>query len=351
MKNFKQFIVGLTNWGLALQLLVVAACAGMYFAVTGDVQNASLISIAGMAAPMRSTDFRAIVEPILNEAFDGVYDLRSDEWKEVFREESGIARAYHEEPVMYGFGAAPELPDGMPVTYQQGGILFTKRYQYKVFGLAYALTKVLVEDGDHIRIGSTYAKHLAQSLIETKETRCANVLNRAFNSSYLGGDGVCLSNASHPIVGGTFSNLLATPAALSQTSLEQTMIMIRKAVDNNGKKIRLEPKKLVISPDNIFQAEVLLKSVLRTGTNNNDINPVKSMGQLESMPATLSRLTSTTAWWIQTNAPTGLKVMMRRKLEKSMEGDFETDSVRYKATERYIEGFTDPRCAYGTPGA
>lgn len=304
------------------------------------------------AAPMRSTDFRAIVEPILNQYFDGVYDQRKDEWKQVFTEvQASIERAYFEEPVGYGFGAAPELPDGMPVTYQQGGVLFTKRYTYKVFGLAFALTKVLVEDGDHINIGATFSKHLAQALIETKETRCANVLNRAFNSSYLMGDGVILSSAAHPIVGGTFSNVLATPAALSQTSLEQMLIQVRKAVDNNGKKIRLTPQKLVISPDNTFQAEVLLKSVLRAGTSNNDINPVKSMGSLDADPAILSRLTSSTAWWIKTDAPEGAKLIVRRKLQKSMEGDFSTDSVRYKSTERYAEGITDSRCLFGTAGA
>ena len=303
-----------------------------------------------MATPMRSTDFRSIVEPILNEAFDGVYDQRADEWKQVFREERGIPRNYHEEPVLFGFGAAPELPDGTAVTYQSGGVLFIKRYQYKVYGLAFALTKVLVEDGDHIRIGQTYAKHLAQSLVETKETLSANVLNRAFNGAYAGGDGKSLVATDHPIISGTFSNQLATAAALSQTSLEQILIQVRNAVDNNGKRIRLNPEKLVVSPSNVFQAEVLLKSVLRAGTGNNDINPVKSMGLLSGGQANLSRLTSTTAWWVQTDAPEGLKLMMRRPLEKSMEGDFETDSMRFKSTERYDVSWTDPRGVYGTPG-
>jgi hypothetical protein len=282
--------------------------------------------------------------------FDGVYQQRADEWNMVFREQKGIPRNYHEEPVLYGFGAAPELPDGMAVTYQSGGVLFLQRYLYKVYGLAFSLTKVLVEDGDHIRIGQTYAKHLAQSLIETKETLGANILNRAFNAAYPGGDGVALVANNHPIVNGTFSNLLTTPAALSQTSLEQLLIQIRNAVDNNGKRIRLTPKKIVTGPSNVFQAEVLLKSVLRTGTADNDINPVKSMGLLSEGQANLSRITSTTAWWIQTDAPEGLKLMMRRPLEKSMEGDFETDSMRYKATERYTFGWTDPRGVFGTPG-
>ena len=303
-----------------------------------------------MATPMRSTDFRSVVEPIMNEVFDGVYEQRADEWKMVFREQKGIPRNYHEEPVLYGFGAAPELPDGMAVTYQSGGVLFIQRYLYKVYGLAFALTKVLVEDGDHIRIGQTYAKHLAQSLIETKETLAANILNRAFNSAYLGGDGVSLVSTAHPIVSGTFSNQLSTAAALSQTSLEQMLVQIRNAVDNNGKRIRLTPNKIVSGPSNVFQAEVLLKSVLRTGTADNDINPVKSMGLLAQGQGNLSRITSTTAWWIQTDAPDGLKLLMRRALEKSMEGDFETDSMRYKATERYTVGWTDPRGVYGTAG-
>ena len=302
-----------------------------------------------MATPMRSTDFRAIVEPILNEAFDGVYDQRADEWRSFLTQETGTPRSYHEEPVLFGFNAAPELPDGQAVTYQSGGVLFTKRYSYKVYGLAFALTKVLVEDGDHIRIGNIYSKHLAQSMIETKETLAANILNRAF-ATYLGGDGKALCVSDHPLANGTGSNLLTVSAALSQTSLEQMLIQIRSAVDNNGKKIRLNAKGLVVAPSNVFNAEVLLKSVLRSGSANNDINPVKSMGILSSDTAVVSRMTSTTAWFIKTDAQNGLKLMNRRSLEKSMEGDFETDSTRYKATERYDIGWTDWRGVYGTPG-
>lgn len=306
--------------------------------------------LVACATPMRSTDFRAIVEPILNEAFDGVYDQRKDEWKGFMTEITGIPRSYHEEPVLFGFGAAPELPDGQAVTYQSGGVLFTKRYLYKVYGLAYALTKVLVEDGDHIRIGTIYSKHLAQSMTETKETLCANILNRAF-ATYLGGDGKALCVSDHPLANGsTGSNLLSTSAVLSQTSLEQMLIQIRSAVDNNGKKIRLSPEHLVTAPANTFQAEVLIKSVLRAGTTNNDINPVKSMGILTSDTAVVSRMTSTTAWFIKNDVQTGLQLVNRRGLEKTMEGDFETDSVRYKATERYDAGWTDWRDVYGTPG-
>lgn len=308
-----------------------------------------------MAVPMRSTDFRSIVEPIMNESFDGIWTQRADEYKMIFVIRPGTPRNYHEEPVLFGFGAAPALPDGQPVTYQSGGVIYISRYVYQVFGLAFALTKVLVEDGDHISIGTVYAEHLAQSLIETKELICANIPNRSFNSSYKGGDGQSLISTAHPIIaqsGGpsTYSNQLNTAAALSQTSLEQMLIQIRNAYDDTGRRIRLVPKKIVSGPSNVFQAEVLLKSVLRAGSANNDINPVKSMGMLPDGQANLSRITSTTAWWIQTDAPRGLQLLTRRKLEKSMEGDFETDSMRYKATERYIPGWTNARTLYGTPG-
>lgn len=305
-----------------------------------------------MAVPMRSTDFRSIVEPILNESFDGIYDQRNDEWQMFMREFRGTPRNYHEEPVLFGMGMAPALPDGTPVTYQSGGVLFIQRYVYQVFGLAFSLTKVLVEDGDHIKIGQIYAEHLSQSMIETKETLAANVLNNSFNASYPGGDGVALIAPAHPLAppAGSFSNQLSTAAALSQTSLEQMLVQIRNAVDNNGKRIRLNPLQIVTGPNNVFQAEVLLKSVLRAGTANNDINPVKSMGLLSKGQANVTRVTSTTAWWIQTDVKQGLKLAMRRTLEKSMEGDFETDSMRYKSTERYWPAWTDPRALWGTAG-
>ena len=300
---------------------------------------------------MRSTDFKAVVEPILNEGFDGVYDQRKDEWKGLFHEQAGLARAYQEEYVQYGFAAAPELPDGTPVSYQSGGVLFVQRYVPKVYGLAYALTKVLVEDSEHVSQGKIYSKHLAQSLIETKETVAANVINRMTNSSYLGGDGKALIATDHPIVGGSFSNRLTTDAALSQTAVEQLLIQIRNAVDNSGKRINISADTLIISPSNMFQAEVILKSTLKSGSANNDVNAVKSMG-LISGTKVISRLTSSTMWGITTsvNKDNGLKLIMRRKLERSMEGDFETDSMRYKATERYAVGWTDPRGFFATPG-
>jgi hypothetical protein len=300
---------------------------------------------------MRSTDFRAVVEPILNEVFDGVYQQRDDEWKGFVTQITGIPRNYHEEVMLFGMNTAPEMPDGTPVSYDQGGTLYITRFIYKIYGLAYALTKVLMEDGDHIRIGSTFSKHLAQSMIETKETLCANLLNFAFTPGYVGGDGVTLINSAHPISQGrSYSNKLSTDAAMSQTSVEQILIQIRSAVDNNGKRIRLKAEQLVVPPALEFQAEVILKSVLRSGGADNDLNPIKSTGMLPQGAHVVTRLSSSKAWFVQTNAENGLMLVMRRPLERSTEGDFETDSMRYKATERYATGWHDARNVYGTSG-
>lgn len=304
-----------------------------------------------MAAPMNSTQFRIIVEPILNDHFDGVYDIRKDEYKQVFRVKPGIKRAYHDEPVLYGLGAAPAMGDGGPVTYKSGGVLFDKRYVFRQYGAAFALTKVLVEDGDHINLGKIYSEQLAQAMIETEETAAANVLNNAFSGSFVGGDGVSLVNSAHPIAFGTQSNVLATPAAMSQTSVENLLIQIRKAQDNDTKKVRITPQGLVVSPDNEFQAEVITKSALRTGQANNDINPVMSTKILPKGYVVITRLTSATAWWISTDERMGLQFITRRMAEKSMEGDFETDSMRYKVTSRWDVGWTNWRTVFGTAGA
>ena len=306
-----------------------------------------------MAVPMNSTQFRVIVEPILNEHFDGVYSQRKDEYKAVFRTKPGIPRAYHEEPVMFGLGSAPMMGDGSPVPYKQGGVLFNKRYVYNQYGAAFAMTKVLVEDGDHINLGKIYSEQLGQAMIETEETAAANVLNFGFTNTapYLGGDGVSLCNSGHPIVGGTQSNLLTTAAALSQTSVEAMLIAIHKAQDNDQKRVRINPQQLIVSPDNEFQAEVITKSALRTGGANNDINPIMSLKILPKGFTVITRLTSTTAWWTHTDERMGLQFLTRRMAQKSMEGDFETDSMRYKVTSRWDVGWTNWRAVWGTPGA
>jgi hypothetical protein len=303
---------------------------------------------------MNSSSFRVIVEPIMNEHFDGIYDQRRDEYKKIFTTKPGTPRNYHEEPVLFGLGSAPMMPDGTGVQYRQGGVLFDKRYVYDVYGAAFAMTKVLVEDGDHINLGKIYSEQLGQAMVETEEQQTANVLNFSFTNTapYLGGDGVSLVNSGHPILGGSLSNLLTTSGALSQTTVEAMLIQIRKARDNDLKYAAVRPQCLVVSPDNEMQAEVITKSALRTGGSfaANDINPVMSLKILPDGFHVITRLTSATAWWVKTDERMGLQMLTRRLAQKSMEGDFETDSMRYKVTSRWATGWTNWRTVFGTPG-
>jgi hypothetical protein len=307
-----------------------------------------------MAVPVSSLQFKSVVSPILNEVVDSVFAQRTEEWKQVAKEKQGVDRAYHEFPVLYGMPAVPEIPDGTAITYSTFGQAYIYRIVYKVYGMGFALTKILVEDGDHIRIGTIGAEQLAQAYVETEEVLVANLFNRAFNSAYTYGDGVCWVANNHPlIIGGTYSNLLATPAALSQTSLEQLLIQIRNAVDYTNKRIRVAPLKIVTGPSNVLQAEVLLKTVLRAGGALNDPNPVLSLKMLPEGQANLSRITSTTMWGIQTDAAgsPGCVMLTRRRQDKATEGDFETDSIRYKVTGRYQPGVVETaRSFYATPG-
>lgn len=299
-----------------------------------------------MAAPITSARFKATVAPILGKAFDGLYD-ENKEWEQVFTKIKGLPRNQHVEPFYYGFGAAPDVGDGDPVTYDFAGEQYTSIYVYRQVGLAFALTKVLVDDGDHESLGPILAKHLGKSMRETEEIKCANILSRAFNSAFPGPDGVSLANALHPGVGTTYSNLVT--GTLSQTTLETLLQNIRAATDPRGKKIGLKAKRLFVPPALEMTAKVLLKSALRTGTGNNDINPI--IGSLDDQPAVLSRLTSNTLWGVTTNAMQGLQYVDRTPLEKTMEGDFETNSMRYKSMERYQVGWTDPRGVYLSQGS
>lgn len=303
-----------------------------------------------MPAPMTSTQFRILVEPILSEHFDGVYDLRK-EYREFMRVKPGIQRAYQMEPVMYGLGTAPLMGEGGPVTYKSGGVVFNKTYVFQQYGIAFGLTKVLVEDGDHISIGRIYSEQMGMGMAETEETESANVLNRAFNGAYLGGDGQTLCATAHPIVGGTASNLLTTPAALSETSVESMLTQIRKAIDNDRKYVRIVPRKLIVSPDNEWQAERITKSALSPGSANNSINAIMSTKALPDSYQVVTRLTSATAWFIKTDEQMGLQFITRRMAQKSMEGDFATDTMRYKCTSRWVTGWTNWRTVWGTPGA
>jgi hypothetical protein len=290
------------------------------------------------------------LEPGLNALFGLEYRQYTDETKEIFDTESSD-RAFEEEVMLSGFGNAAVKPEGQGIQFDDAQETFTARYTNETIALAFAITEEAIEDNLYDRLASRYTKALARSMASTKNVKGAAVLNNAFNSSYAGGDGVELCSTLHPTLAGTFSNEPATAADLNETSLEQAIIDISAFTDERGLKIAARGMKMIIPPQLQFTADRLLNTAGRTGTADNDINAIKNMGMIAGGYTVNHYLTDTDAWFVKTDVPNGLKHFNRSPIKTTMEGDFDTGNVRYKARERYVFGFSDPRGIYGSPGA
>jgi len=287
------------------------------------------------------------LEPGLNALFGLEYKQYVNEAAEVFDTENSD-RAFEEEVMLAGFANAAVKPEGQGVTFDSAQETFTARYTNETIALAFAITEEAIEDNLYDRLASRYTKALARSMANTKQVKGAAVLNNGFNSSYAGGDGVELFSTAHPTLAGTFSNELATAADLNETSLEQALIDIAAFTDERGLKIAARGMKMVIPSALQFTAERLMKSKGRTGTADNDINAINNMGAIPEGYVVNHYLTDTSKWFIKTDVPNGLKHFTRAPLKTSMEGDFDTGNVRYKARERYVFGFSDPRGIFGS---
>ena len=203
-------------------------------------------------------------------------------------------------------------------------------------------------------LSARYTKALARSMAYTKQVKAAAILNNGFTNTaaYYGGDGVPLFSASHPLVnGGSNSNIPSTAADLNETSLENAVIQIAAWTDERGLLIAARPRKLVVPPSLQFVATRLLETSLRVGTNDNDINAIKNNGSIPEGYTINHFLTDTNAWFLTTDVPNGMKHFVRSPLTNSMDGDFDTGNVRYKARERYSFGWSDPLGMWGSAGA
>ena len=290
------------------------------------------------------------LEPGLNALFGLEYKNYANEHSQIFDTENSD-RAFEEEVMLSGFGNAGVKPEGSSVNYDAATETFTARYTHETLALAFSITEEAIEDNLYDRLASRYTKALARSMANAKQVKAANVLNRAFNSSYTGGDGLELCSTAHVIVSGTEQNELSTAADLNETSLEQAMIDIAALTDERGLKIAAQGRKMIVPAALQFTAERLLKSVGRTGTADNDISAVVSMNVIPQGYVVNHYLTDTDAWFIKTDVPNGLKHFVRAPIKTAMEGDFETGNVRYKARERYSFGWSDWRGIFGSPGA
>ena len=287
------------------------------------------------------------LEPGLNALFGLEYKQYADEWTEIFDTETSD-RAFEEEVMLAGFSNAAVKPEGQGVSFDDAQETFTARYTNETIALAFAITEEAIEDNLYDRLASRYTKALARSMASTKNIKGAAVLNNAFDTTFAGGDGKELCATDHPTLAGQFSNELATAAELNETSLEQSLIDIAAMTDERGLKIAAQGVKLVIPSALQFTADRLMNSAGRTGTADNDINAIRNMGMISGGYTVNHYLTAAKKFFIKTDVPNGLKHFNRSPIKTSMEGDFDTGNVRYKARERYVFGFSDPRGIFGS---
>lgn len=289
--------------------------------------------------------------PGLNALFGLEYKRYGEQHKEIYETETS-ERSFEEETKLSGFSSAPVKAEGSAIAYDNAQEAWTARYTHETIALGFSLTEEAVEDNLYDTLSSRYTKALARAMAYTKQVKAANVLNNGFNSSYAGGDGVALFANNHPLVnGGTNSNIPTVATDLNETAIENAVIQIAAWVDERGLLIAAKPRKMVIPPALQFVATRLLETELRVGTGDNDINAIKNNGSVPEGYTVNNFLTDPDAWFLTTDVPNGMKHFVRTPLSQSMDGDFDTGNVRYKARERYSFGWSDPLGVWGSEGA
>jgi len=289
--------------------------------------------------------------PGLNALFGLEYARYGEEHKELYDVETS-ERSFEEETKLSGFSAAPVKNEGSAIAYDNAQEAFTARYNHETIALGFSITEEAVEDNLYDSLSARYTKGLARAMAYTKQVKAAAIINNGFSSSYTGGDGVALFSTAHPLVsGGTNSNRPATGADLNETSLENAVIQIAAWTDERGLLIAAKPRKLIVPPALMFVATRLLETNLRVGTTDNDVNALKNNGSIPEGYTVNHYLTDTNGWYLTTDVPNGLKHFVRTPLSNSMDGDFDTGNVRYKARERYSFGWSDPLGIFGSPGS
>ena len=312
-----------------------------------------------MAAISRAQELHQLL-PGLNALFGEEYNNYENEHAEIYSTENS-ERSFEEELKLSGFGAAPVKDEGAAISYDTAQESFVARYTHETIAMGYAITEEAMEDNLYVSVSARYTKALARAMSYTKQVKAVFPLNNGFTNSFQGGDGVNLFTADgdgvtggdgHPLVsGGKNSNRPSTAADLNETSLEDAVIQIGKWTDERGLKIAARPRKLIVPSDLQFTATRLLQSEYRVGTADNDINAIRSNGVIPEGFSVNNYLTDTNAFFIITDVPDGMKHFVRSPMATSMDGDFDTGNVRYKARERYSFGVSDPLGVFGSPGS
>jgi hypothetical protein len=300
-----------------------------------------------MALITRSTmpDF---LWPGIQAIFGQNYEKLDREYSRIF-DVRRSTKAYERVTEATGLGLAAVKPEGGSIIYDAPGQGPTNVFTHVTYGLGYVITREMVEDNQYQEVAEGNAANLPWSMLTTKEIVHANVLNRAFNGSYVGGDGQPLVSNAHVTANGTQSNLL-TAADLSEATLEDALTAIATAKNSAGLPIALRAVRLIVGPGQIFNATRILQSDTRSGTANNDANAIRTLGLVPEVVVN-HYLDDPDAWFIQTNVPNGLISYERRRLELEKDEDFDTENRKHKATERYSAGWGDPRAIFGNAGA
>jgi hypothetical protein len=289
--------------------------------------------------------------PGLNALFGLEYARYGEEHKEIYETETS-ERSFEEETKLSGFSAAPVKSEGSAIAYDNAQEAWTARYVHETIAMGFSLTEEAIEDNLYDSLSALYTKALARGMAYTKQVKAAAILNNGFSGGPTYGDGQVLFSTAHPLVsGGTNSNTFASGADLNETSLEAAVIQIGGWTDERGLLIAAKARKLVVPRALQFVATRLLETELRVGTNDNDINALKNNGSVAEGYTINHFLTDTNAWFLTTDVPNGMKHFVRVPLQNSMDGDFDTGNVRYKARERYSFGWSDPLSMYGSQGA
>jgi len=303
-----------------------------------------------MAGVIMTSNHPKALWPGVNAWWGKSYQDHQTEYTDLFDTFSSN-QAYEEDVQIVGFGLAPAKQQGAPVQYDSEIQGFLTRYTHVAYALGYIVTHEELQDNLYESVSKTRSASLARGFRQTKERVGANIYNRAFNSSYVGGDGVALCSTAHiNTSGGTWSNKLAVDADLSEAALEDITIQIMQAQDDRGLLINLMPKSLHIAPANWYNANRILKSVYQTGTANNDINVIKATNALPMGIKLNHYFTSPQAWFIRTNVQNGMKYFEREGISFTQDNDFDTKNAKAMAYERYSFGWTDPRAVYGSNG-
>ena len=304
-----------------------------------------------MSGVINTGHFGKLLWPGINAIYGKAYNDYPVEYTDLFDVHKST-KAYEEDVMLSSFGLMAEKPEGSAIQYdteQQG---FISRYTHTTYALGFIVTEEAYEDDQYDVVADRRARALARSARQTKETVAANVYNRAFNSSYTGGDGKELCATDHPnVAGGTWSNESATNADLSEAALEQAIIDIMDWEDDRGLIIAAMPEKLIIPPELIFTAERILESPLRYNTANNDVNALKNLGKFRGGATVNHYLTDPDAWFIRTNIDNGMKFFERKADSFAEDNDFDTNNAKFKASWRGAFGWSDPRGVYGSQGS